>query len=103
MTATHEERHPRAGQTVKLRPGVMLYDYPRDEWLDGADIRFMVQDWADRLLRQSWLDSDLGNPTVFAYAARVAKDGLPEDEEVVGGKNLATGLTYMVHVSELAE
>lgn len=101
MAAVHTGPHLQAGQTVTLRPGVMLWDHPRKEYVDGAGLDCVLEDWADRLLGCSWTDDFPLRLVIRNYERRVWDTGLPEDDEVVGVR--ANGLSHLVHVSELAE
>lgn len=78
----HPEPHPHAGHTVTLT--------------NGAE--FEVDDWADRLFGRSWMLMD-GNPAALTYAMRAGTNGLPVDDEVLGGK--WNGDTTLIHVSEV--
>ncbi|MFC9085307.1 hypothetical protein [Nocardiopsis dassonvillei] len=102
MAAIHAERHPQAGRTVKVRPGVRLYEYPRRSYVDGSELEDVVlEDWADRLLGDPWRDTPAGRPIVLNYLLRADATDLPIDDDVVGIR--VNGLSHMVHVSELAE
>lgn len=83
----HQQPHPLAGQTVKVKLG-----------LRGAPHDFRVEDWWDRVSGQSWKCAQV--PAAFLYACHAADCGLPLDDEVVYGK-AADGLGRLVHVSEL--
>ena len=88
----HQETHPMAGKTVKLKEGI---DHPQFE-LSGAD--FWVEDWWDRVTGGSWMFAD-GNPAAMIYGMRSGVAGLPTDNEVIYGK--FGGLGVLVHVSEI--
>jgi hypothetical protein len=64
-----------------------------------AQMDFRVEDWWDVMTGGSWMFAD-GNPAAMNYAIRSASV-LPLDNEVVYGKDTATGLGHLVHVSEL--
>ena len=93
----HNEPHPLAGQTVKLREGVT--DPARGIVVGGVE--FDLEDWWDRLDGGSWMFAE-GNPAAMQYAMRSGMGGsLPIDDEVVYGKIGRFG--HLVHVSELAD
>lgn len=82
------ERHPLAGQTVKIKADAVD--------LGGQEYR--VEDWWQNVAGMSWMDAE-GNPAALIYAIRSAVAGLPTDNEVLYGKVGAFG--HLVHVSEL--
>lgn len=88
----HSDRHPLAGQTVKLN----LASAPAAGDAVGS---FRVEDWWDRVGRGSWMFAQ-GNPACLMYAMRSGIAQLPTDDEVVYGKD-ERGLGHIVHVSEL--
>jgi hypothetical protein len=79
----HTDPHPLAGRTVPL--------------LDGRQVE--VEDWADRVLGESWRSSL--TPVAIVYTARVVRREVPWDEDVVYAKD-ATRFAVLIHVSELA-
>lgn len=80
----HEEKHPLAGQTVKLKNGQ----------------EYAVEDWADRVLGRSvWMAN--GNPAALKYAVRRAISNFPIDNNLLYGKVGMFG--EIIHESELAE
>ena len=82
----HSERHPQAGQTIKVDIG-------------NGPVDFRLEDWWDHLTGGSWMDA-VGNPAALNYAMRSALT-LPIDDEVVYGKIGALG--YLVHTSEFVK
>ena len=88
----HEEQHPLAGETVKIKPDVK---HPQNPSFGGSDFR--IEDWHDRVSGKSWTDCQ-GNPACLVYAIRTAGK-IPIDNEVVYGKVGPYG--HLVHVSEL--
>lgn len=89
---SHTTPHPLAGQTVTVSA-----DFP---FVGSGDHSFVVEDWNDRVLGQSWMFMN-GHPVSLAYAMRSAVADLPTDNEVVYGK--AGGFGHLVHVSELPQ
>jgi len=89
----HNDKHPLAGKTVKIKMKFPSPDSPADQELD-----FRLEDWWDRVAQRSWADCN-GNPACINYAVRSAKARFPIDDEVVYGKVGAFG--YLVHVSEI--
>lgn len=87
----HNEPHPLAGQTVKVKTTghFQIGDGPHE---------FRIEDWWDRLLGKSWMDCD-GNPAALIYGIRSELSDLPLDDEVVYGKVGRFG--HLVHVSEI--
>lgn len=79
-------KHPLAGQTVKVKKGT----------LEGQD--FTVEDWWENVFGKSWMDST-GNPAALEYSYRAANEKLPLDWEVLYGK--IEGLGCLIHMSEL--
>lgn len=98
----HETQHPLSGQSVKLKPGTVLYDAVKKKLFDAGEdsqlFSFEVEDWWDRLYGASWMVAS-GNYAVINYAMRSGGKGLPIDDEVVYGK--VGRLGHIVHVSEL--
>lgn len=98
----HEIQHPLSGQSVKLKPGTVLYDAIKKELFDAGLnpelFQFEVEDWWDRLYGGSWMFAS-GNYAVINYAMRSGAKNLPLDDEVVYGK--VGRLGHIVHVSEL--
>jgi hypothetical protein len=95
----HSDRHPLAGQTVKLRGGVT--DPVQGAVVGGAEFR--VEDWWDRIAGKSGTQCD-GNIAAMHYGMRTGLAGpgaVPLDDEVVYGK--IDSLGHIVHVSEIAE
>lgn len=86
----HTEPHPLAGQTVKIADDV-------DE-LAGQD--YTVEDYWDRVVGKSWMDST-GIPACWHYVTRTGKQDkqVPRDDEVLYGH--VDGYGKLVHVSEL--
>ncbi|WP_091086227.1 hypothetical protein [Micromonospora nigra] len=82
------DRHPLAGQTVRLTAS--------DARLAGKEYR--VEDWWQNVTGGSWMDAT-GNPAALTYAMRSALAGLPLDNEVLYGK--VAGRGHLVHVSEI--
>jgi hypothetical protein len=93
MTAIHNEAHPLAGKTVKIKPGATHLQVP-----DFGGSEYRVEDWWDRVGEQSWM-SARGNPACIIYALRAADNKLPTDDDVLYGKIGALG--HIVHVSEI--
>lgn len=89
----HQEPHPLAGQTVKIKDGVI--DPAQGLVLPGAEYR--IEDWWDRVSGESWMTS-YSNIAALQYAIRSAKNDLPLDDNVVYGKIESLG--HLVHVSE---
>jgi len=78
---THTERHPFAGQTMRIRAHVT---HPQQPAFGGED--FHVEDWWDRVAGKSWMDCN-GKPACLVYAMRsgFSKHHVPTDDEVVYG------------------
>jgi hypothetical protein len=92
----HNEPHPLAGKTVKIKQGVI--DPAQGLVVGGAEYR--IEDWADRLYGKSiWLAD--GNPAAMHYAFRLGAqlNRPPADDECVYGKIRSLG--HVVHVTEL--
>ena len=62
---------------------------------------FRVEDWWDRIYGESWMWSK-DNPAALKYAMRTIATGIPDDNEVVYGKD-PHGLGHLVHISELKD
>ena len=90
-----KERHPLAGQTVRLKNDIGKF--MQDE-AGGAE--FVVEDWAENVLGCSVWDAD-GNPAALEYALRRGTNGnnVPIDDNVVYGKVGWFG--HFVHESEI--
>jgi len=92
----HKHSSPLAGQKVIIKKGVK---HPQVKDFGGAE--FVVEDWVDRVIGQSWMFAD-GNPACLIYAIR---SGLTEtsmiDNEVLYGK--VGPLGHLVHISEIDE
>lgn len=90
------EKHPLAGQTVKLKEGIGIFAQGDDA--GGAEFR--VEDWADNVLGRSvWAAN--GNPAAIEYALRTGTNGnhTPIDNKAVYGKVGMFG--HIVHDSEI--
>lgn len=85
----HNTAHPLAGQTVTIQPrgGTETCEYT-------------VEDWADRVLGQSWMFMD-GNPAAISYAIRAGGAGITPDNNVLYGKIGPYG--HLIHTSEVLE
>jgi len=90
---TVREKHPLAGQTVRLNVAVDDPDH-----LNGQ--KYWIEDWWINVMGKSWQRCD-GNIACMKYAMRNGLGGLPLDDEVVYGKVGPYGL--LIHVSELGE
>lgn len=92
---THTEKHPLAGQTVRIKADVKHPQVP-----DFGGAAFRIEDWWDHLTGKSWMVSD-GNPACLIYAMRTgfSDSPIPDDDEVVYGKIGSYG--HLVHVSEI--
>lgn len=91
----HSQSHPAAGQTLKIRSGVV--DPIQNLVLPGQE--YHVEDYWDVVSGgRSWMNTS-GNPAVMQYAIRSALNDLPLDDEVLYGKIGALG--HIVHISEL--
>lgn len=88
----HENPHPLAGQTVKIKTQGKLYGH------NELEHEFHVEDWWDRVSGGSWMNAG-GNLAAIGYGMRSGLSGLPLDNEVVYGK--VKGLGYLIHVSEI--
>lgn len=88
----HQEKHPLAGQTVKLKDNIKTTNG------DLAGQEYRIEDWWDRVFGSSWMFAE-GNPAALIYAMRSGTKGLPINDEVVYGKVGAFG--HLIHVSEL--
>ncbi|MBR3503683.1 MAG: hypothetical protein IKO07_05495 [Clostridia bacterium] len=90
------EKHPLAGQTVRLQEGIGKFVQGNDA--GGAE--FVVEDWADNVLGRSVWAAD-GNPAALEYALRTATSGkpVPIDNNAVYGKVGWFG--HIVHDSEI--
>lgn len=89
------ERHPLAGQTVRLKDGIGRF---MQGDADGAE--FVVEDWADNVMGCSiWALN--GNPAALEYAVRIDANGnnVPIDNNSVYGK--VGGFGHIVHDSEI--
>jgi hypothetical protein len=91
----HENQHPFAGKTVRIKADVKHPQYPT---FGGSEIH--IEDWWDRVAGKSWMHCD-GNPACLIYAMRTGFSDTPTpiDDEVIYGKVGAFG--SLVHVSEL--
>lgn len=81
----HNDKHPKAGQTVEIMKG------------EHAGKEYRVEDWWDRVGGKSWMYCD-NNWACMNYGVRSGLEGLPTDNEVVYGKIGAYG--HLIHVSE---
>lgn len=91
------DQHPLSGKTVRLNDTAS--DHTQNAVVPGALYR--IEDWLINVSGgRSWRDT-VGNWAVRHYGARVERNGLPFDDEVVYGK--IDGLGHAVHVSELGE
>lgn len=83
----HFEASQFTGEKVRVKP-------------DGMD--FKVEDWWDRVYGQAWSFAALndGNFAALAYGSRAAQQDLPQDNEVLYGKDMG-GLGHLIHVSEI--
>ena len=89
------ERHPLAGQTVRLKDGIGKFMQG-----DASGAEFVVEDWADNVMGRSiW--SVYGNPAILEYALRIGTAGsdVPIDDNAVYGKVGMFG--HIVHDSEI--
>lgn len=89
------ERHPLAGQTVRLKDSIGRFMTGE---ADGAE--FVVEDWADSVMGCSiWALN--GNPAALEYAVRIGANGnnVPIDNNSVYGK--VGGFGHIVHDSEI--
>lgn len=96
----HNDRHPQAGQTVKVQFKGGHFQIPGSE---DTSVDFYVEDWVDHMNgpgSRSWLLMD-GNPSALIYGMRVVVEHLPLDDLVVYGKVGPFG--HMVHVSEFVD
>lgn len=91
----HTTNSPLSGKCVKLKDSVI--DPVQNQVVSGAE--FVVEDWFDRLLGQSWMGSG-HNWAAIQYALRLKANNLPIDDEVLYGKIGAFG--HAIHVSEIA-
>lgn len=88
----HRARHPLAGQTVRLKEGIMPFMVG-----DAAGAEFVVEDWACNVFGQSVWDMD-GNPAALEYAIRISSTH-PMDDNAVYGK---VGMfAHIVHDTEI--
>ena len=90
-----KERHPLAGQTVKLKENIGKFMQG-----EAGGAEFCVEDWADNVLGRSvWATN--GNPAALEYAIRTATNGnrIPIDDNAVYGKVGIFG--HIVHDSEI--
>lgn len=69
------------------------------ETFDWGGQPFRVEDWWDRVYGEPW-GTSRWNPAALKYAMRLVGSGIPDDDEVVFGKD-ASGIGHLVHVSEL--
>lgn len=95
MTTIHNEPHPLAGKTVKLKPSATHFQVH-----DFGGSEFRLEDWWDRVSGNPW-GLCKGNPACIVYAMRCATNKLPFDNEVVYGKVGHFG--HLVHISELEQ
>lgn len=93
--AVHENSHPKAGQTVRIK--FAGNGHPQ---VEGLEHDFRVEDYWDKISGTSWMTSD-GNPAAMVYAMRTGLSGLPIDDEVVYGKIGSFG--HMIHASEILD
>ena len=80
-------KSPLAGKTVKIKRGEL------------AGFEIIIEDWWGNLSGKSWMASFPQPAAVALYAARVRRDNLPRDDDVLYGKIANIG--YLVHISEL--
>ena len=88
----HKKSSELAGKTVNLKKD---RGHPQGH-LTG---KFEIEDWWDKISGESWMFS-MGNPGCIMYAIRSGVVGLPNDDEVLYGKN-ENGLGDLIHVSEI--
>lgn len=93
MAVIHQEPHPFAHKTVRIKEGIK---HPQVPTFGGSEFR--LEDWWDKINGESWMDS-VGNMAALIYAVRSGMADLPCDDEVVYGKVGSFG--HLVHVSEL--
>lgn len=85
-------RHPLAGQTVRLKEGIMPFMVG-----DAAGAEFVVEDWACNVFGCSVWDMN-GNPAALEYAIRISSTH-PIDDNAVYGK---VGIfAHIVHDTEI--
>lgn len=89
----HTEKHPLAGQTVRIKADVVHPQYP-----DFGGSEFRIEDWWDHLTGSSWMFAS-GNPGCIVYALRNGMARLPIDDEVIYGHR-NDGFGSLIHVSE---
>lgn len=89
------QRHPLAGQTVRLKEGI-------GNFLQGnaGGSEFVVEDWADKVLGHSVWETH-GNPAALEYDVRIGTNGnhVPIDDKAVYGK--VGGFGHIIHDSEI--
>lgn len=88
------ERHPLAGQTVKLQ--LVGFEGP-DAVLNGQ--RFWVEDWAENIFQTPWQKVPSRASRDYGQRIRYSAPNLSDDQDVVYGCFNSTG--YLVHNSEL--
>lgn len=93
-----QERHPLAGQTVKLKQGILKFGNGQEA--SGAE--FVVEDWAPNVFGKSFWEIN-GNPACLEYAVRAAVSDfrIPIDSKAVYGKVGMFG--HIVHDSEIEQ
>lgn len=88
---------PIAGETIKASANVTVSD-PCFE--PDVLIRFVVEDWWDRISGYSWYESH-GAPEALLYAWRAGSTGLPWDSEVIAVRSVDSGERFLIHMSEV--
>jgi hypothetical protein len=93
----HNEKSPLAGQLVQVKLAKAFHNRP-----DITEFQVQVADWQDRAMGGSWMFKD-GNPAAMFYAMRAGAAGLPIDDEVLYTRDPTTGLSNLVHLSEIVQ
>jgi hypothetical protein len=93
---THKEKHPRAGETVKVQ---FTGGHPQIPGSATTPVDITIEDWWDKLTGKSWMFSG-GNPACIVYAIRGGVNQLPTDDDVFYGKS-EQGFGHLVHSSEV--
>lgn len=89
----HSEKHPQAGETVRIR-----FAGEGRPQVAGREHDFVIEDWWDHLTGGSWMFAN-GNPAATVYAIRAGLAGLRVDDDVVYGHIGNFG--HLVHSSEI--
>jgi hypothetical protein len=86
---SHTDKHPLAGQTVRINSVRVAV----------RNAKFVVGDWFDRVNETTWRETP-GPAAQYVRQRKIAKD-IPDDDNVVIGR--VDGFEKVIHQSEIGE